>query len=571
MRHLFVVGGLGVLALNSAAMGQFVPTFLDIPSPRIGLPGEGYLVSRPNPIVTRFGDEYTGWIDIRHPARVSVNQPDTTLGYDMSDHQIRIRTTTLTDSAGVVAMPSIGRDFNFANRIWGGSQAGLSFIQDAHRNYTSGAANPGGQPVNFTFPPDVGGAAGSSLFDSRIGSATNNFTGGPASRRIDMYYVGNMDSVADSVFRGYMYFSSVNTLTQQGLNNPGDFRPFGVVATTGDDTAVADTFAHEIGHFLLNGPSVDNPGTGGHSNTRTNLMASGSIRWYPGQAAGNISAGPPLNPPSAISDSIYTVGRTMRLNADGTPSVGGIDQLTAGTAGTSQVRRVFDSAGNASSNNYLFLNRNAGAGDRVDFDFMADVGRMDGNVAATDVNNLDGVAGADNFPGATGERLYFGIGNSAPSDQTGKDKTGLGTFGALPDFAGPSFKYADIFSLTTTYSDSDVNPSGGISTREGALDYNVQFRDAAGNVSNGMPTVVFRDGWSLPTITDNFVCRWVPTDPNFNPVGLFVIALEGTFNGATYDAAAQIDAVIVGVPEPSAWMLAPLAAAVLVRRRVQPA
>ncbi|MCS7032452.1 MAG: hypothetical protein NZ561_00480 [Phycisphaerae bacterium] len=564
--RVIMLGGMAASGFLPVAHGQFVPSFLDIPGTRIGLPGEGYLVARPNPLANRFGDEYTGWIDIRHPARVSANLPNFNSGYDMSDHQLRIRTTTLTDSNGVSAAPNIARDFHYANRIWGGSQAGLSVIQDAHRNYTSGGANPGGLPVTFTFPPEVGGS--SAVFDGRIGSATNNLTGGPATRRIDMYYVADMDDIPGNRFRGYAFNSSANTLPSQGLNNPGDFRPFFVVATTGGDTAVADTFAHEIGHFLLNGPSVDNPSPGdpGHSATKTNLMASGSIRWYPGQPAGDLNPSPG-GPPSAISSSILTIGKTMRLNTDGTPAVGGIDQLTAGNGTLSQVRRVFDSTGNSSSTNYLHLNRNAGAGDRVDFDFMADVGRMDGNVASTDVNNLDGIPGADNFPGTTGERLYFGIGSSTASDQTGKDKTGLGTFNALPDYAGAFFKYADVFSLSTMYSDSDINPSGDVSTREGSLDYNVQFRDALGNVSAGVPTVVFTDGWSLDTSVDNFVCRWVPSDPNFNPVGLFIIALEGTFNGARYDAACQIDAVVVGIPEPAGWLLAPLAAGLIRRRR----
>jgi hypothetical protein len=248
----------------------------------------------------------------------------------------------------------------------------------------------------------------------------------------------------------------------------------------------------------------------------------------------------------------------MVAKADGTPKVGGIDQLTAGTSAQSQVARIFDSKNNAATSPYLVLNRNAGAANRVDFDFVADVGKSNGDVTSTAVNNLDGVPGADNYPGATGDRLYFGIKPTgttvAASDQTGKVKTGLGTFDAnypgITDFGSASFKFADVFSLAARYADSDVS-NGNVSAREEALDYKVRFRDAAGNESLGAPVTVFDAGWSSTTNVDDYIARWTPSDPSFVPVGLFVDSLDGTYGNATYDLSAQIDAVIVGVPEPA--------------------
>jgi hypothetical protein len=562
---------LGVCFSSSLALGQYVPTYIDVNSLWRPEQSSGYLEYQQNPIVGRFGDEYTGWIDVRNPARQMGAPNDTTYGFDMSDHSINVRTTTLTDSTGAAAAPNQVRDFDYANRVYV-AQAGLSLIQSAQRAYTSGGAVAGGNPVNFTFPA----TPNSPNFDLDVGNKNNNLTGGPASKTVDIYYTTTNNNTAGSSLRGYMYFSGVNT-NGPTLPNPGDFRPFGVVGTTGKDTAVADTFAHELGHFLLNGPSVDNPAAGdtAHSATNTNLMASGNIRWFPGQAAGNISTGPNV-PPSAITQSINVVGRTAALNADGTPIVGGIDQLTAGTTATSQVARIFDSVNNAPTNNYLNLNRNAGAANRVDFDFAADVGKSNGDKTALDVNNLDGVPGADNFPGAGGERLYFGIKPTgttvAPSDQTGKDKTGLGNFAtqfpSVTDYTSNTFKFVDVFSLATRYADSDVN-NKAVSPRDEALDYKVRFRDAGGNESLGLPTLVFDPGWSAATSVDDFVTRWVPTDPNFVPVGLFVDSLEGTYGNSVYDLNTQIDAVIVGVPEPATILplLVFTTAPLLTRRR----
>jgi hypothetical protein len=377
---------------------------------------------------------------------------------------------------------------------------------------------------------------------------------------IDVYYTTLNDNKANTAFRGYAYFSGTNT-NGATLPNPGDFRPFAVIGTTGTDAAVADTFAHEVGHFLLNGPSVDNPNANpdsAHSGTNTNLMASGGTRWYPGQAAGALGAGPPQNPPSAIPLSINSVGPNMALNPDGTPIVGGVDQLTAGTTAQSQIARVFSAGGNAPTANYLTLNRNAGAANRVDFDFVADVGKTNGDVTSLTVNNLDGVPGADNFAGGGGERLFFGIksgmGAVAPSDQTGKDKSGLDNFAAMNDFAGATFKYADIFSLFTRYADSDILDNA-VSIREEILDYRVRFRDIAGNESLGEAVLVFSLGWSANSTMENYVARWRPVNPNFQPVGLFVDSLEGTFGNAKYDLGTQIDAVIVAVPEPASFAL----------------
>lgn len=563
-RRLLVLGcAAASVCMGSIAHAQYVPIALDVSGIRFKMPYEGYLQYQPNPLVGRFGDEYTGWIDVRHPARASTTaaDEDTNFGFDMSDHILNLRTTRLIDSTGAAATPNPKRDFDFANQAW--AQAGLSMIQTAHRTYTSGDAVPGGNPVNFTFPADFNPVA-TSPFGSggNAGTIGRELTNGNTAKAFDVYYSTTNSPNVNTSLRGYAYNSGQET---------ANFKPFAVIGTSGKDAAVADTFGHEVGHFLLNGPSVDNPSGGdpGHSATNTNLMAGGSIRWYPGLPQNGLN-NPPGGPPSAIPESLVVVGPSIALNADNTPKVGGINQLTAGNGAQSQVKRVFDSTNNSTTTRWYTTSVNAGAGNRVDFDFNADAGRRDGNINPTDVLNLDGVPGADNFPGATGERLYWGLptGPLAPSAAGDKKKTGLGVFGPADDFGGQFFKYADIFSLTVRYSDWDSDTTPDLSTRESALDYEVRFRNAAGLESPGVPVVVFQDGWSVSTQVEDYLARWTPQDPNFQAVGLFILALDGQFSGARYDAVTQIDAVIVSqvLPEPCGAILACGAAALVVRR-----
>lgn len=560
-----LVGGAG------AAMGQYVPLALDVPGVRTPLPGEGYLIHKPNPFhnPARFGDEYTGWIDVRHPARASSRLRSTGFGFDMSDHLIRVRTTTLTDRNGVTATPNIERDFNFANRTYL-SQAGLSVVETAHRNYTSGNPVPGGNPVNFTFPIATTVPAQNAT-DSQFGLAANNLTGGPGTRTVDVYYHGELDNDPANAYRGYAYFSGVAGRPDGGA---GAFRPFIGMATQGSDTAVADTFAHELGHFMLNGPSVDNPipGDPAHSGTRTNLMAPGSQRWYPGIPANDFGAG---NPPSAIPESLDVVGPTMALNTDGTPRVGGINQWTGGTTPQSQLRRVFDAAGNPTTTNYFFLAQNRSAGDRIDFDFVADVGRTGATGGTTSLlpGTVDGVSGADNFPGPSVESMYWGIGGSNPGytvtlpTDVDKDKTGLPTAAALGNFAGPNFYFIDVISLTTYYGDSDTDVTRTFrDTREGSLDYRLILVDAAFNQVDAIPLQVFVEGWSTDTFVEDYVARWV-APAGFHPVALYIFALDGMHNGVMYDGHAQIDAIIVAIPEPAGIGLGLGVAAALASRR----
>lgn len=537
-RQLVVVFSLVIPLLAPAvAHATHVSEALDIAGKRTPMPNEGYLLYEVNPIVGRAGEEYSGWIDIQHPSSAGAN--DLTLGYDRSDHFVTVNTTILDDGTAVApnpATPSRANDFDFANRAW--MQGGLSVIESFQGTFQSGTAvGAPPQPLNFNMPLANTTPNPSVYNDGPVRAALNSPVG-----TIDTYYTTTNDANPNVSLRGYAYYSSVN--------NPAVF-----VATQGKDAAAPDTFAHELGHFLLNGPSVDNPivGNTGHSGTVTNLMASGSIRYRPGLAKDGLGAAGSNNPPWNIANSIQVVGLPSSTNMDGSPKVGGVNQLTGGGGAQSQIERVFDNVNNTSTTQYITHTDNFAAGDYVDWDFVADHGQ------------LEGVTGnfGDNHSGGR-DRLYFRprkVDETVVlvSPQAGKNKTGLEAFAATPDFPDEPFRTADIFSLATRYADLDVDDQGNSTIRAKSLDYTVVFRDAGGTEYPGTPVAVFEDGWTDSTSADNYLARWL------SPVPAVEIFIQG-INTADEDFNAQIDAVIVSsiaIPEPSSLILLSIGTAVI--------
>jgi len=461
---------------------------------RTPLPSEGYLEYKLNPASSRFGQEWTGWVDIRHPARDGTTQ--TFDPFDYSNRYVDVRTIIVTDNAGVEARPGgqaantgngIRRDFDYANKIY--AQAGLSIIREGGGAITMNGA--GGAP-NKAWPAD----------DPTL-DVLNTLQRSANARTINAYYIKS------------------HTSGSNGITGAPD--PFGGNAPRNDgvnqaDQAVNNTFAHEAGHMLFNDGAQHKeiPGDTPHSGDRTNLM------WPDGTQTAN---------------SFADVGMLGRH-----------DIVTS-----SQGLRIF---GNAGANNPGFVQRNAvdtKYGNRVDWDFVADHGQLtfnhnntiDGaNVvvtggAETVGNNVDEVT-----PTAGVDSLFYEIGNAAaPGAQAGHDHTGLGNFTHPGNFAGQSFKYADVFSLSLRYSDFDRNAAGAQSLKEGALDYDVVFRAADGSTAAGVPVAAFELGWTANTNADNFLTRWLsPIDAT----GMFIFAHLGN----DHDYTTQIDAVIVGVPEP---------------------
>jgi PEP-CTERM motif-containing protein len=479
-----VVSAILSLVLGSPLYANHL-TIPDIPGLRTPLPNEGYLTYLFNPFTGDFGDEYTGWIDVRHPAMDGTT--DTAFGFDRSDNFVNIRTVTVTDNAATAATPNVRRDFDFANKIY--AQAGLSLVRTESGALTlngMGGAPNVAWPINQTNQDDAMKALG------RSANATT----------INTYYVQS-------------YTPAVNGLTSFPFTFGGN-----IPRNDGSgiaNRAVPNTFSHEIGHMLLN----------------ANSSFSGFDCPAPAQAE-SCEPGPPndsnvmFRTGERTSNSLSDVGPRL------SPTVGGHDVLVP-----NQIDRIFANGG-ANNPGFVQKNHHAADGDRVDWDFVADQ------------NNLEGRANGADFNMPT-ESLFWGIDTTVAPSEIGHDHTGLGVFPPTPDFAGPSFRTVDVFSLAPRYADQDVNAAGNLSLREEALDYNLFFRGLDGSIFPGNPLFDFIGGWSPLTFADDYLARWVSPLP---ADGVFIFA----HSGDGHDGNAQIDAIIASatvaqIPEPSTIIL----------------
>ncbi|CAN5335444.1 hypothetical protein BH09PLA1_BH09PLA1_13750 [soil metagenome] len=500
----------GLMFASIAQSAVLVPVGLNRIGLRPMMTGEGLLEQQPNPFVTagpRIGAEYTGWVDIRHPALSGGTS--TLLGYDRYDRRFDQATTFLTDVNGITANANVPRDLNHTNRVYA-TQAGVSVIERQTRGYTSPAA---GMPGSFDFALSF--AEERDIMMQNVGG-----------NRVNNYYARDLTSGA--------YGETYNPALIAGGNNEALFIAERVPQGAGFIPITRNTQAHEFTHFVTNGQGLHMP-NGSHSNDPRNII--GEPQWDPGQNGtpiGNIPDNDTVAGP-AVS--------TVNGMAGGVPKVGGISQLKRSQLFTPGVipapnRGVF---GDVDVSPYLSKTHNLTAANRVDWNF------------AVDDWYTEDLTGADDFPGGR-ESLYFTSGNAtAPADPAptadngGKNKNGLGVFNNPGSFAG-AFRFVDVFSITARYGDYDVDDAGNESFRADALDYDVTFVLPGNSFVAGIPTDVFIDGWSASASADDYLARWMsPADA----IGVLVTAhrytdlVTGENIGNT-----QIDAVIAFVPEP---------------------
>lgn len=149
-----LVFGTMLLLIYPAGVDASHITIKEIFGLRTPLPNEGYLRYTVDPFTGRFGDEWTGWIDIRHPSLKGGTNVD--FPFDRSDHFVKVRSTVLTYSGVAGAAPRASQmapedrvtDSHFANKAYM-LQAGLSVLETATCHVVSPAA---GMPNAFTFP-----------------------------------------------------------------------------------------------------------------------------------------------------------------------------------------------------------------------------------------------------------------------------------------------------------------------------------------------------------------------------------------------------------------------------------
>ncbi len=464
--------------LETASAGHIDP-------PSIGLfrtaisPTEGYLEYKTNPASSRFGEEWTGWMDVRHP--VMDGTSNVFVPFDRSNRTIQVRPTTLTDSNGIAAAPNLTRDFDFANKVY--AQAGVSVTATGARAYTSGA-NPPNPAANFSFPLSHGrGVAQAGLPDEEL-DIRNKLAG--AGNVVEAYYAGPPMGGGSALVSG----ANAEAYSPGFDGSPGIFFDAGQYQNS--------TFSHEVGHVVMDhGPGFAG---GGHSADPQNFM--------------------------------FATGSNYTLDSIG---------ATAGKMDDAQIDRLFSNPGGAGHQYVQGIAEDANFhryGNKVDWDFVTDQANLEARA-----NGADSHAGLDS--------LFFEIGNSvAPANQNGHDHTGLDNFANLGSFAGPTFRTADVFSLSTRYSDFDRD-GGTLSLKEGALDYEVFFRAADGTMAAGTAFGMFDFGWTATTNADNFLVRWVSP---IAATGMFIFGKSSD----GHDGNAQIDAVIVSaaaVPEPGGLVL----------------
>jgi len=457
-----------VLGHHGNALGVHIPESLDVAGLRTSLgPNEGYLSFHFT--YQPYGEERTGWTDVRHPALDGT--PDPVYGFDRSDFNVNISTKTVTDGAGTSATPNIVRDFEYASAVY--AQAGISVVQTDAQTLT-----------NADYLTIDNTAELAKVFGTQRQAGT-----------VNAYYVQD--------FAGGQIGQALSP--EDGPNNG-----FAVA-----DGGANDTFAHELGHFLVDSYRYP-PGNQIHNPASNELMAAGGGR----------------NKPTNLDQ----VGRPNG-------NMGGRDQMAtlvhqpATPATELRQERVFNETPNVNNPTVSHIDNGLTHGDMADFDWVED------NLYLEQAGGR-----ADNHDGY--DWLVWQIGPIAPSSHSGHDHGNWGVLD-LPAFTGDYFGVVDVVSQIAWWTDMDVDESGNWSLRDSALDYTLQFSDDGQQWVQGMVNTVFIDGWTNASKAEDWVARWIsPVEAEY--VRISELIVDG------HDGNTQIDAVIARqsvIPESSSLVI----------------
>jgi len=217
----------------TGARGTHIPTTRDVAGLRSPMPFEGYLAfdhSAASGLPGGGGEERTGWTDVRHPGNdayggatsVLATLRDTTLGYDISDNLVKVdnKRVTVDGAAGDQApAPDIARDYDFAGEAW--AQAGISVLDVGVRDVDFSTGNAAGNTA-VSLPVDVA--------DRTVIQAANR----AAAPVVNNWYAPTGTTGNPGTLRG---------VTRRPTSATDGVMIF--------DNAANDTFAHELGHYLL--------------------------------------------------------------------------------------------------------------------------------------------------------------------------------------------------------------------------------------------------------------------------------------------------------------------------------
>ncbi|REJ68720.1 MAG: PEP-CTERM sorting domain-containing protein [Planctomycetota bacterium] len=215
--------------------------------------------------------------------------------------QINVRTTTVGPAGPLAPDPGIANDFAFANKIY--NQIGLT-VNKSGADRTLVLADPGGN----------GSWSSAEVANTLLGNNDNT------NNRINTYYVPS--------FGGAGNFGQA--WSQEDVTN-GNSVAIGAVMDA--PTRRNDTFAHEIGHILLDRwrwRAQEGFGGGGiHSGTANDLMASGNV---PRNIPANLNAVWPTGTADQIGKN---VGPTSASATDTIPQISAMYYQNAFVAATS--------------------------------------------------------------------------------------------------------------------------------------------------------------------------------------------------------------------------------------------
>jgi len=122
--------------------------------------------------------------------------------------------------------------------------------------------------------------------------------------------------------------------------------------------------------------------------------------------------------------------------------------------------------------------------------------------------------------------------------------------GTLPELANDActgkFEFVDVFSIISIDEDTDTGDDDEDIRRNRALDYVVDFADSTTLAStDGVPILVFKQGWTPVTNIDDYVARWVPKVPGkYDVIAIEPISTTvNENNNHGHDLVIEIDAV----------------------------